>query len=252
MAAMSFRRLRPFDALAPGAWYRRVVPPPLHRALRVAIEHLPRSDENMGLDFKLRRFLTGLSYPPNTWAPAWMAPLTPEEIGELTGGKVAVEELYADAIAAWEGAPSRDPVDRLMEFFTRFYLQDDILAKTDRASMMHSLKTRAVFLDNDLVEFCRRLPRRFKYRGRQRKYLLRRAAEHAAGEPYCPRQEGIWHSSLGLAANNTAGPATRTRRRALDRLGSHRFRRSSRRPQGSPAVSLDLAQPAVRSCPLHA
>ncbi len=167
----------PFDALAPGAWYCRVVPPPLHRAFRAAAEHLPRSDENMSFDFKLRRFLTGLSYPPNTWAPAWMAPLTAEEIGELSGGKVATEELYGDAIAAWEGAPSRDPVDRLMEFFTRFYLQDDILAKTDRASMMHSLETRAVFLDNDLVEFCRRLPRRFKYRGRQRKYLLRRAAE---------------------------------------------------------------------------
>jgi asparagine synthase (glutamine-hydrolysing) len=32
-----------------------------------------------------------------------------------------------------------------------------------------------VFLDNDLVAFCRRLPSRFKYRGRRRKILLRKA-----------------------------------------------------------------------------
>jgi len=40
---------------------------------------------------------------------------------------------------------------------------------------MNSLETRAIFLDNDLVEFCRRLPNRFKLRRGQRKYLLRRA-----------------------------------------------------------------------------
>jgi asparagine synthase (glutamine-hydrolysing) len=41
--------------------------------------------------------------------------------------------------------------------------------------MMNSLESRAVFLDNDLVEFCRHLPNRFKIRRGQRKYLLRRA-----------------------------------------------------------------------------
>lgn len=167
----------PFDALAPGAFYQRVVPAPLHRMLRAAVNRLPYSGKNMSLDFKLRRTLIGLSYPSNLWAPVWMSPLEPNLISALCGGVTPAEELYDDAIAAWDGCASPDPVDRLMEYFTRFYLQDDILMKTDRAGMMHSLETRAVFLDNDLVEFCRRLPRRFKYRNGQRKYLLRRAAE---------------------------------------------------------------------------
>jgi asparagine synthase (glutamine-hydrolysing) len=167
----------PFDALGPGAIYRQIVPPGLHRFLLFAVDHLPRSSANMSLDFKLRRTLMGLSHPPHLWAPVWMAPLPPEFAAELFGAEVPVEEIYDDAIVAWDGCRVDDPADRLMEFFTRFYLQDDILTKTDRASMMHSLETRAVFLDNDLVEFCRRLPRRFKYRNGERKYLLRRAAQ---------------------------------------------------------------------------
>lgn len=48
--------------------------------------------------------------------------------------------------------------------------------KVDRAAMMHSLETRAVFLDNDLVDFCRRLPNHFKLRNGERKYLLKQVA----------------------------------------------------------------------------
>src|SRR5262249_11367479 len=55
------------------------------------------------------------------------------------------------------------------------YLQDDILTKVDRASMMVSLESRAIFLDNDVVDFCQKLPHRFKYRNGERKYLLKRA-----------------------------------------------------------------------------
>src|SRR5262249_13170904 len=57
------------------------------------------------------------------------------------------------------------------------YLQDDILMKGDRASMMSSLEARAALLDNDLVHFCERLPRRFKLRNGRRKYLLKKAMQ---------------------------------------------------------------------------
>ena len=43
--------------------------------------------------------------------------------------------------------------------------------------MMCSLESRAVFLDNDLVDFCRRLPHSFKMRGGKRKYLLKKALQ---------------------------------------------------------------------------
>jgi asparagine synthase (glutamine-hydrolysing) len=130
---------------------------------------------NMSWDFKLRRALIGLSHPERLWNPVWMAPVEPDAMADLFHAPLAVEEVYSEAIGLWEEDPAKSLVDRTLEFFTNLYLPDDILMKVDRAAMMNSLESRAVFLDNDLVEFCRRLPAHFKYRNGQRKYLLRRA-----------------------------------------------------------------------------
>ena len=138
---------------------------------------LPRATTNMSLDFKLRRALMGLSYPPHVRLPVWMSPLEPARMGALFDTPMPAEELYSEAIEAWDNARARNPIDRTLEFFTNFYLQDDILAKTDRAAMMVSLEARAVFLDNDVVDFCARLPHGYKYRRGVRKFLLRRAAD---------------------------------------------------------------------------
>ena len=166
----------PFLALGPSDIYQRFVPGVGHRGLRRLADMLPISDANMSFDFKLRRTLMGLSYGPQLRLPVWMAPLEITDLRDLFESEVRPEEVYAEAIELWERRPELSTVDRALEFFTTFYLQDDILTKSDRAAMMCSLEARAVFLDNDLVEFARKLPSRFKMKGRDRKYLLKKAA----------------------------------------------------------------------------
>jgi asparagine synthase (glutamine-hydrolysing) len=165
----------PFKALAPATLYSRLVPDRLHAGLRRLAEFLPVSSRNMSLDFKIRRGLMGLSYPQSVWNPVWMSPVEPRDMADLFDEPLRLEELYEEAIAAWEGSGADSLVDRTLEFFTNFYLPEDILTKVDRASMMVSLESRAVFLDNDLVAFCQRLPHRFKFHRGERKYLLKKA-----------------------------------------------------------------------------
>lgn len=164
----------PFRALAPARLYSTLVSRGVHRGLRRLADLLPRSSRNMSFDFKVRRTLLGLSWPEALWNPVWLSPANPDLIAEIFDAPLTAEELYEEALALWS-TQRGDLIDRTLEFYTTFYLQDGILTKSDRATMLNSLEGRAVFLDNDLVEMCRRLPNRFKFRGGERKRLLRRA-----------------------------------------------------------------------------
>ncbi|MBI5845238.1 MAG: asparagine synthase (glutamine-hydrolyzing) [Deltaproteobacteria bacterium] len=165
----------PFLALRLAGLYEKLVPRPVHRAVLAAASFLPVSHGYLSLDFKLKRTLGGLSHPQNLWNPVWMGPLSPAGLSELFGRPMDTEEIYEEAITAWEQTEEKHIVDRTLEFFTRLYLADDILVKSDRAGMMHSLEVRAPFLDADLVDFVRRIPWQYKLRGRRTKYILKKA-----------------------------------------------------------------------------
>jgi taurine dioxygenase len=69
-----------------------------------------------------------------------MSPLAPSELDALFRAPVDLEDVYSEAIDAWENCGSTDPIERTIAFYVRLYLQDDILVKVDRASMLHSLE----------------------------------------------------------------------------------------------------------------
>jgi len=165
----------PFRALRMAEFYNRFVPRPLHRAIALAVSLLPVSHRNMSLDFKLKRTLRGLTFHKSLWNPIWLGPLSPEELTSLFQERTDIEETYEEAILCWDSCTQKNMVDKTLQFYTRLYLQDDILVKVDRASMMHSLEVRAPFLDIDLVNFVRRIPHNYKFRHGQTKYLLKKA-----------------------------------------------------------------------------
>jgi asparagine synthase (glutamine-hydrolysing) len=168
----------PFLALQKADLYARLVPRTLHPAICLLAARLPVSHANISLDFKIKRTLRGLSYDPQLRLPVWMGPLEPWEINAFFGDRTSEEELYSEAIAAWESAGSQaHSVDRALQFFTRLYLQDDIMAKVDRASMLHGLEARSPFLDLEVVDFARHLPHAVKLHQGTTKWILKKALE---------------------------------------------------------------------------
>jgi asparagine synthase (glutamine-hydrolysing) len=172
----------PFRALRAAEAYKRFMPRPVHEAVRLVMSRLPVSHANMSLDFRIKRTLRGLSYPPRLWCPVWMGPLDPDEIAALFRESVDIDDLYSEAIEQWDACKQPAIVDKVLQFYTKLYLQDDILTKVDRASMMHSLEVRAPYLDIELVDFVRRIPHQYKFRKGVTKYILKKALE-----PVLPR-----------------------------------------------------------------
>ena len=167
----------PFKALRYAQWYEKWIPRPVHRAISMLAARLPVSHRYMSLDFRAKRTLRGLDHPSRLWLPVWMAPLGHRELEELFQAPVPLDEVFSEAIDAWDRCPSSDPIERVIAYYIRFYLQEDILVKVDRASMLNSLEVRAPFLDCELVDFLRRLPSDCKLRGGTTKWILRRVAE---------------------------------------------------------------------------
>mgnify|MGYP002281550754 CR=1 FL=1 len=57
------------------------------------------------------------------------------------------------------------------------YLPEDILVKTDRASMHSSLEVRSPFLDLDVIEYSWRIPLKMKINKGRGKYILRQITD---------------------------------------------------------------------------
>lgn len=115
-------------------------------------------------------------------------------MGELFGEPCDPEELYSEAIEAWEQCPGTDLTDKTLEFYTRLYLQDGVLTKVDRASMQNSLEVRAPFLDVEMAELARRIPHRYKFRHGHGKWVLKKALE-----PWLPR-DVLYRAKQGFGA----------------------------------------------------
>jgi asparagine synthase (glutamine-hydrolysing) len=84
----------PFKALTLTRLYDRFVPKNIHLLMRRLIGAVPISTNNMSLDFKLRRTLTGLSHQQPLWNPIWLGPLEPRDIDEIFRDPLPVDELY--------------------------------------------------------------------------------------------------------------------------------------------------------------
>jgi asparagine synthase (glutamine-hydrolysing) len=155
---------------------------PLARLARPLVERLPTSTAKASFDYKAKRFVRAAHLPPLERHHGWKEIFSPQLRAELRGAASAFDpvDVYRARYAETAGA---DELARLQDVDFGIYLVDDLLVKTDRASMAHSLEARVPFLDSVVTNFAFTLPTRHKVRGLAKKVLLRKAAE-----PLLPRE----------------------------------------------------------------
>jgi asparagine synthase (glutamine-hydrolysing) len=73
-------------------------------------------------------------------------------------------------------------LDKMLALEQRFFLGDHNLTYTDKMSMAAGMEVRVPFLDKDLIELCAKIPNKFKQRGNEGKWILKKTME-----PFLPK-----------------------------------------------------------------
>ena len=139
------------------------------------------STAKASFDYRAKRFVRAAHLPPLERHHGWKEIFSPTLRAELTGR--ATRSIRSTPACALRRDGGRDELSRLQDVDLGVYLVDDLLVKTDRASMAHSLEARVPYLDTVVTNLALALPTRHKIRGLSKKVLLRKAAA-----PLLPRE----------------------------------------------------------------
>jgi asparagine synthase (glutamine-hydrolysing) len=155
---------------------------PLAQRLRPLVERLPSSTGKASLDYKAKRFVRAAHLPPLERHHGWKEIFSRDARAELLGRASRFDPL--DLLRArYAETAGVDELARLQDVDLGIYLVDDLLVKTDRASMAHSLEARVPYLDPIVASLALALPPSLRVRGLAKKRLLRRAVA-----PLLPRE----------------------------------------------------------------
>ncbi len=167
-----------YSAHRAALFYERL-PRSLKRGIEWMIGRLPVSSANLSFEYQLKKMLAGMSESsPVRRNYAWLGSFGASDKAGLLSPQVAAalrgSNEYQAAEDYFASCASTDFLEKLLYCDQRFYMQDDILVKVDRASMASSLEARVPFLDREVLDFAARLPSSLKLKHLTTKYLLKK------------------------------------------------------------------------------
>jgi len=145
---------------------------------KILMKFLPYSSKNMAGSFMVQRALMSGRFPAHLrdFAAIGGYHSSFEELFRF--GAEKEKELFYFAEEFLKDKKDLDYLSKITLLFQKYYLSDNILFKTDRASMYSSLEARAPFLDYRLVDFANSLPSSFKLKWFKSKYIFKKAMEN--------------------------------------------------------------------------
>jgi asparagine synthase (glutamine-hydrolysing) len=155
------------------------IPAPLRALLSTqAIDRLPVDHRYQSLEWKLRRFTQRYDDDRVRRHLRWMSALDLPDLATALGrAGNGLDGLTPATLATRLPGDGSDWLNQILALDFTTYMPGSVLTKVDRASMAHGLEVRPPLLDNQVVDWAFSLSSRYKLRGTQGKYLLKRAAQ---------------------------------------------------------------------------
>ncbi len=150
------------------------------RLMEKVLKSLPVSYNNLSLDYKAKRFFKHLQHNYLNRHLRWMGSFNLNEQNQLLKSQTLIKneidllENSSKILLPRLNGQNLD-LNKIMQLDLSAYLPDDLLVKSDRASMANSLEVRLPFLNHKIVEWALKLPSNLKIKGSVTKYMLRKA-----------------------------------------------------------------------------
>jgi len=156
------------------------IPSVFRPILKKMAASLPVSFSNISFDFKIKQLLRGTGVSEEIMFFYWMGSFHSSERKSLFLPSVMEEtkdrHIFEDLFDLLKQSGLNQQMERCLYLCSKLYLTDDILVKTDRASMAHGLECRAPLLDRNLAEYVCHLPTFYKIKDIKTKVLLKQVA----------------------------------------------------------------------------
>ena len=153
------------------------------KVIEKLINKIPTDHRNFSFDYIAKRFISGSNIDrPIDRHIFWMGAFDEDskdclyrrslkdEIADTGSSNLQMDSLF-------NLGQEPDNLTLLQKFDISSYLENDILVKTDRASMMNSQEVRLPYLDHELVSLVFSLPSHLRLRGFRTKYILKQSME---------------------------------------------------------------------------
>ena len=144
------------------------------------VRNLPVSNKNLSFDYKAKRFVRAAGLDVVERHHSWFGSFSTEEQKQLLLPEIlnsTDDDIYRGPREMLAFCDAVDEIEQMQFLDMNYYMAEDILTKVDRAAMAVSLETRAPFLDPRVAQFAASLPLEYKLKGKNGKYILKKAVE---------------------------------------------------------------------------
>jgi len=163
------------------------------KIIHAAASLVPAGNTDRNFSVRVKRFLKHVCEQPEKQYLRWISHFDDEMQNEICSAGFNREMeggMTADYIKClYERSDADAFIDKILNVDVMSYLPEDLMVKTDIASMACSLEVRSPFVDHKMMEFAASLPADMKIFKGTLKYFLKKAAEDLLPKEIIYRQK---------------------------------------------------------------
>ena len=153
------------------------IPGAFRHVIELILSRMPESSRRTAMLRRAKRFVEKASLPPEyrEWRTIFSSALKSALYSSAMQAFVGSSDSFKHRVQLFRDTPNLDWVTKLQLWDLQVYLPDDLMVKTDRATMAHGLEARCPFLDHTFIERLSEMPSALKVHGWSTKYVLKEA-----------------------------------------------------------------------------